>query len=602
MPYLSVMLGKRIRDASGGLMGRLSDVVVEPSAKFPTVKGIEVAGSRARGRRRFYLRWSDIREWRDECVVARVPADGAEPAGGDVYLARDLLDKQMVDMDGYRIVRVSDIRLAWSGRQLRVIGADVGLLAILRRLGLSSVAERLRDLRIGFIKEKVIPWSIVSPVEPMPYDVRLNVGYREFLEIHPSDIADIIEQLDVDQRAKVLALVETPKAAEVLAQILPGIRSSVAESLDDERLSDLLEIMPPDEAADILGSLPREKAQALLSLMGIEEASVVSELLGYEPSTAGGRMTTEFVALPDYMTVAQTIEMLREKGEEAETIYYVYVVDRDGHLSGVLSLRDLLRAPTDQVVGRLMMRDVITAEVDEDQEVAAERLTRYNLLALPVVDSDHTLKGIVTVDDAIDVIREESSEDFAQLSGVALEAEGAPARQALDARRWAGTMVTFMGGIVATALFGIFKSEFATALALVYFVPLALRASHDVSVWSLAMSVRGEPEALSGGGRFARFFAREYLYALAAALLVSALAFALMMVWTTSRVPLVAGAVALFVGVAIAGFLGLVMPLVLRRFKLDLVLAPGRLLGVAVMSVSLLSFLVVSGLLVRAWR
>ena len=131
--------------------------------------------------------------------------------------------------------------------------------------------------------------------------------YREFLEIHPSDIADIIEQLDVDQRAKVLALVETPKAAEVLAQILPAIRSSVAESLDDERLSDLLEIMPPDEAADILGSLPREKAQVLLSLMGIEEASVVVELLGYEPSTAGGRMTTEFVAVPDYLTVTQTI-------------------------------------------------------------------------------------------------------------------------------------------------------------------------------------------------------------------------------------------------------------------------------------------------------
>ena len=158
-------------------------------------------------------------------------------------------------------------------------------------------------------------------------------------------------------------------------------------------------------------------------------------------------------------------------------------------------------------------------------------------------------------------------------------------------------MVTFMGGIVATVLFAIFRNEFVTALALIYFVPLALRASHDVSVWSLAMSVSGEREGGAGGARLARFFAREYLYALAAAFLVSSLAFALVMVWTTSMVPLVAGAAGLFAGVAVAGILGLVLPLAMRKMKLDPVLAPGRLIGVAVMAVSLLSFLVVSGLL-----
>lgn len=285
----------------------------------------------------------------------------------------------------------------------------------------------------------------------------MRVPYREFLEIHPSDIADIIEQLDVDQRAKVLALVDAPKAAAVLPQILPTIRSSVARDMDAERLSDLLEIMPPDEAADILGSFSREKAQVLLSLMGIEEASLVAELLGYDPTTAGGRMTTEYMAVPDYMTAAQTIDLLREKGAEAETIYYIYVVDSEGHLSGVLSLRDILRAPMDEVVGRIMLRDVITTDVDDDQERVADKLSRYNLLALPVLDHDHVLKGIVTVDDAIDVIREESTEDFSQLSGVAFENEGTPIRDAFDLRRWAGILLTFMGGIVATALFGVFK-------------------------------------------------------------------------------------------------------------------------------------------------
>lgn len=601
MPYLSVMLGKRIRSDSGQLLGRLKDVIVEPSAKFPIVTGIEVATRRGRGRRPLFISWPELKEWRDECLVIRPPSDGYVPGEGEVFLARDLLDKQMVDMDGYRIVRVSDIRLAWSGRQLRVIGADVGVLAILRRLGLSSVAERLRDVKARSFKEKVIPWNLVSPVEPMPYDVRLNVPYRDFLEKHPSDIADIIEQLDVEQRARVLALVDDPKAAEVLPQVLPVIRSSIARSLDEERLSDLLEIMPPDEAADILGSLSREKAQQLLSLMGIDEASVVADLLGYEPSTAGGRMTTEFIAVPDYMTAEQTIELLREKGSHAETIYYMYVVDGEGHLSGVLSLRDLLRAPVDDIVGQLMTRDVITADVDEDQEAVAERLGRYNLLAVPVVDSDHVLKGIVTVDDAIDVIREESSEDFSQLSGVAFEAEGTPVKEPFHARRWAGIMLTFLGGIVATSLFALFKGDFIAALPLIYFVPVTLRASHDVSVWSLAMSVSEASEKSGGGALLARFMAREYLNTITAALIVSGLAFGLALLWTGSWASLAAGAAGLFAAIALAGLLGLVVPMLIRRVKLDPVLGPGRLVGVLVMVASLLSFLAVSGLLLNAW-
>ena len=599
MPYLSTVLGKKIRNSDGVLIGRLEDVVAEPAGKFPIVRGIEAGTGRGRGRRRFYIPWSQVREWREDSILVG-PGDGASLDESCVFLARDLLDKQMVDMNGYKIIRVSDIRLAWSGRQLRVIGADVGVLAFLRRLGLGFIAEWLRDMRGAYVKERIIPWNLVSPVEPMPYDVRLRVPYREYLEIHPSDIADIIEQLDVDQRAKVLALVDDPKAAEVLPQIIPAIRSAVAADIDDERMADLLEIMPPDEAADILGSLAREKAQALLSLMGIDEASAVVELLGYEPSTAGGRMTTEYVAVPDYVTAGQTIELLREVGHEAETIYYIYVLDREGHLSGVLSLRDVLRAPDDEVVGRIMLHDAITAEVDDDQEVVAEKLTRYNLLALPVVDNDHVLKGIVTVDDAIDVIKEESTEDFSQLSGVPFENEGRPIADALDARRWAGILLTFIGGIAATAIFGIFRKEFVTALALVYLVPLALRSSHDVSVWSLAMSVRDVPEEGLEGTGYARFLAREYLHSLAAALLISVLGFGLGLVWTSARVPLFAGAAGLFTAIALAGVMGLVIPIIIKRARLDPVLGPGRLLGVSVMAVSMLAFLVVSGILVRA--
>lgn len=596
------MMGRRIEDERGDRTGRLADVVVEPGAKFPPVKGLVVRSGRGRSGRRYFVPWSDVTDLKPGRIVVKGFSQEAAAGEGDIFLYRDLLDKQIVDMDGYRIVRVSDIRIAKSAGELRVIGADVGVLAILRRLGLHLLAEKLKSERSGVLRDRIVPWNLVSPTGPMPYDVRLRVPYREFLEIHPSDLADIVEQLPEDQRAKVLALIEDPKAAEVLAQILPGIRSEVAESMEDERLSDLLEIMPPDEAADILGLLPREKAQALLSLMGIQEASNVSELLGYEPTTAGGRMTTEFIAVSNLMTAEGTIEFLRGEASEVETIYYVYVVDSDGHLSGVLSLRDLLRARPDERIGSLMLRDLITSEVEDDQESVADKLTRYNLLAVPVVDEDHVLKGIVTVDDAIDVMREESAEDFSQLSGVPFEEEGTPIRDALDARRWGATMLTFLGGILATALFGLFRKDFLVALALVYFVPLALRATHDVSVWSLAAAVHDIRDESVPASQLGRLLAREYLYTLAAATLISVLGFSVGLLWVRDRVPAVAGAVGLFAAIAIAGMLGLGVPLLLRRARPGPALGPGRLVTVGVMAASVASFLAVSGLLVKAWH
>lgn len=599
MPYLSAMLGNRIESAVGVFIGRLEDVVAVSGPKFPVVKGIMVGRGHGSRRRRFYVPWSSVTEWRANRIVIGEGGEERHPSQGDMFLSRDLLDKQIVDMDGYKIVRVSDIRIARSGGELRVMGADVGFLAILRRLGLGALAGWLRGA-VGLLEDRTVPWNLVSPVDPMPYDVRLRVPYRRFVEIHPSDIADILEQLDEDQRAKVLALIDDPKAAEVLAQVIPGVRPTVAGSIGDERLSDLLEIMPPDEAADILGELSREKAQVLLSLMGIKEARVVRELLGYDPDTAGGRMTTEFVAIPRSLTAAEAIEHLRGIGEEVETIYYVYVVDAEGHLSGVLSLRDLLRSAAGETVGRVMMRDVITTELDDDQEAAAEKLSRYNLLAIPVVDEDHVLKGIVTVDDAIDVIIEESSEDMSQLSGVPL-GEGAPVRHALDSRRWAATALTFLGGILATAIVGAFRTVFVTALALVYFVPLALRAAHDVSTWSLASSVRDLRGEASGGELAGRALARESLYTVSVAAVITVLGLAVGILWTGGVEKAAAAAVGLFTAVTLAGMIGLLAPVLLRRARSEPAVIPGRLVGVTVMAVSMVAFLAVSGLLLRAW-
>lgn len=603
MPYyLSTMLGSRIEDEDGTKVGRLSDIVAGSSGRFPVVRGIISRSGPWYRRRLFYVPWSAVKSWSsDRFVVDGASFDVEGPWHDDILLQRDLLDKQIVDLDGYKIVRVSDLRLSRSGDELRVLGADISGLAILRRLLPDFIAVRLGGAWLG-LSERLIPWHLVSPVDPMPADVRLTIPYRGYRSVHPSDIADIIEQLDVQQRKKVLALIDDPKAAEVLAQLIPGVRTSVAESIGEERLSDLLEIMPPDEAADILGSLPRGKAQALLSLMGIEEASVVGELLGYDPETAGGRMTTQFVSVPKKTTAQETVERLRRIGYGAEIIYYVYVVDDEGHLSGVLSLRDLLRAAPDVAVERIMIRDVITVDLMDDQEEVAERLSRYNLLALPVTDDDHVLKGIVTVDDAIDVLMEEASEDLSQLSGVSLEEEGRPLAEAFDPRRLGGTLLTFLGGILGVALFGAFRSDFVASLALVFFVPIALRASHDVSVWSLATAVSEFGEQELETARLRKVLVREYINTVFAAFAISALSYPLGLIWTGGHGPAFAAAAGLFIGINLAGLLGILLPLFIRKVRPDPAIGFGRIVGVSVMAVSIVSFLLVSGLLVRAFN
>ncbi len=592
MPYLSTILGTKVEGERGERLGRVRDVVAIPGSKFPVVRGLVIETGRGRLKQSSFMPWSDIVEWKSDRIVAR--GDLTEPGTRDIFLARDIFDKQIVDMDGYKIVRVNDIRIARSGGELRVMGADVGGLAILRRLGLGWMASGIDRVLPG--PERMIPWNLMSTIEPVPQDVRLSVAYTKFADVHPSDIADIIEQLDEDQRSKVLALIEDPKAAEVLTHVLPRYRSSVTGSIDEERLSDLLEIMPPDEATDILGSLPREKAGELLSLMGIEEAAVVSELLGYEPDTAGGRMTTEYISVANWMTAEEIIEYLREVGSEAETIYYVYVVDRDGHLSGVLSLRELLRAKADEPASRLMTRDFISAEVSDDQELVADKFSRYNLISLPVVDKENTLKGIVTVDDAIDVMLQESSEDFSELSGVPLGEEGSPERAALSVRRWGVVMLTFLGGVLATVFFGIFRSCFATAIALVYFVPLALRAPLDISLWSVSVTVKDIRGEERGGWQTLKLLAGEYVYTLLAAALIAVACISVGLLWTHSWATAIAGGLGVFVGVALAGVLGTAAPLLLRKARPDPAVGVSRVVAILVIAVSAVSFLVVGGL------
>ena len=486
MYFFTELQEKRVLDRAGRPAGKIQDIGVSMGTGLPQSDSLVIARTRRGRKETVAVPW----EWvvtldrsgvsldrdRDELWKSEYRASG-------LLLGRNLLDRQIVDLHGNKVVRVNDLRLAEFDTQLRLTGVDVSQRALLRRLGLERVVRMLSALGID-LPERTIPWNYVTPLEMHRPDLKLTVSQTQLSDLHPSDLADIIEQLDSTQRGRLLDLLDAFTAAQSLSEVDPDKQAEVIEGLTETRASNLLEIMPPDEAADILANLPRDKAERLLNIMGVREAEVIRELLGYGEDTAGGRMTPEFLAVPSHYTAAQCIGYLRERAPDAETLYYVYVVDDEGRLKGVVSLRDLLTSPPEERIEEFMNRDVISANVSDDQEAVAEVMGRYNFLALPVVDNENHLKGIITVDDVIDVMREEAVEDLSQLGGLELsEAGAAPSLRT----RLPSVAVTLLGGCAGALLIMAFEGQALPLVTLAFFLPLVLRAAQDIGLISQAV-------------------------------------------------------------------------------------------------------------------
>ncbi len=331
----------------------------------------------------------------------------------EILLARDLLDKQIVDTQGLKIVRVNDLKISPSGSQLRLLGAEVGVRGILR--GLHPLLEKavvgISGLFNIDIKEQIIAWNYMDLLDRDLSKVQLSVTHKRLEELHPADVADILEQLDPRQRAEVFRHLDAERSAEVIAELEDEFQAEALEDLDVAEVSGLLGHMDPDDAADIIRDLPYEKAERLLRLMGVDDAAEIRSLLGYKDDTAGGMMTTRFVSMFEDDTVGDTIEVLRGLDEDFPTVHYVYVLEEDSEkLTGILSLRTLVLAQPSTVLSDIMFTDVITVDPNEDEDEVAADISKYDMVALPVVDESGHMLGLVTVDDAIEVI-EDSSED-----------------------------------------------------------------------------------------------------------------------------------------------------------------------------------------------
>jgi magnesium transporter len=333
---------------------------------------------------------------------------------GLFLLERDLLDQQVIDINGRKVVRVNDVELLIDVQKeagkvppvLRVHSVDVGARGAVRRL-LRGVAPRIAlHALLQRIPPRSIPWNFVDVIETDPARrVKLKISHAGLAKLHPADIADIVEELAPDEREAVFETLDQETAAEALEEVEPKVQKAIVESLDSERAAEIVEEMDPDAAADLLGDLPEERTEQILVQMEPEGRQEVVELLEHKEETAAGLMTTEFLALPVTATTQNAVDSMRHFEGGVESVSTIYLVDSHGTLVGAVPLAKLVLAEAATPMLSLTQEPlVLTHEGSEDKEVA-ELFDKYNLLTLPVVDQHNKLRGVITSDDVISMLR-----------------------------------------------------------------------------------------------------------------------------------------------------------------------------------------------------
>ncbi|HEY5269228.1 MAG TPA: CBS domain-containing protein [Anaerolineales bacterium] len=400
MAYLSEIIGRPVTDLDGIAVGKLTDVIVRPWAEFPHPL-IEAVAIEGKGGRRI-LPFAAVAALLSPVIPLKYRLDDAplfELKEDDILLSRDVLDKQIIDTDGARVVRVNDVELVRVNGTIYVSNVDVSWVGIMRRLGLVGLAHFLS----GHLKKKGIAWDDVELMR-RDKEMHLRVPAEKLHELHPADLAEIVRDLNKLESGQLLDTLDVQHLADTLEEVEPEFQAELVEHMSNEKVADLLEEMEPDEAADLLGDLPKKRKEDLLALMEKEDADDVRKLLAYPEDSAGGIMTTEYASIHPNLTASEAIKELRGMADEVETMFYVYVVDAEQQLVGAFSLNNLIFAKPGQMVSDFMTKHLITVKLTDDQETVAQTVAKYDLLAVPVVDEQNRLHGIVTADDALDKI------------------------------------------------------------------------------------------------------------------------------------------------------------------------------------------------------
>jgi magnesium transporter len=404
---LTAILGTPVTSVRGRLRGRLRDVAVSTGEDagrvaglvLKTRKGLELVTSKD-------VRWtpSGALELRPDAALSSVQGDE-----NFILLRQDILDRQIIDVHGRKVVRVNDVNLRWhsnGNEQLCVTEVEVGLRGAVRRLLSGTLPKRTLENLVEKIPARVIPWNFVDMIEVDPTRrVKLNIEYERLAKLHPSDIADILEDLAPAEREAVLRTLDEEVAAETLEEVEPKLQKSLVQALDSETAAGIVEEMDPSAAADLLAELPEERSEAILEEMDPEERQEVKELLEFREDSAAGRMTTEYVAVPATASVADGIRALRGFEGDPETVTQIYLIDSSEVLQGVVPLARLVLARPETRLDVLSEPRFVSVRANQHENEVAELFDKYNLRALPVVDKAGKLVGVIEADHVIAFLR-----------------------------------------------------------------------------------------------------------------------------------------------------------------------------------------------------
>lgn len=406
--FLSRLINRPLQDSNGEKIAILKDLIVRinPEEGKSADKYPPLAALVARiGGRDFFIPYSQVSHFGEDgvkMVTASVSLERFRRRDGEILLGRDVLDRQLVDVEGRRIIRVNDLALGSAPHEdvFRLMGVDISFQAILRRIW--PTTKPIMERQIG-IHDNLLDWADVEYFASEAPAVRLNVSHDRLAKLHPVDIARLMEELSYKQGTEIVQALDDETAADALEEMEPEYAADIIEGLNEERAADILEEMEPDDAADLVAELDHEKAQNLLNQMETAESDDVKELLGYEEDTAGSIMTTDFLTFPVNLTITQALQMLRSQEDPPGHIYYIYVVEPDSeHLLGVVSLRKLIMADPDLDLSNIMQTALISATPDQDASKASRLMMEYRLLVLPVVDEVGDIVGVITFDDALE--------------------------------------------------------------------------------------------------------------------------------------------------------------------------------------------------------
>ena len=402
--YLSRILGRKVYDINGRFIGIIRDILVDPShpSQKPLVLGFKIKS----GRKTVIYSISYFRVNKFEgkfsvsCTdLVEVPAESVESG---ILLADIILDKQIVDLNGRKLVRVNDVRLVQLKENSFAVAVDIGMEGLVRRIGIIKPLKFLLGLLRLPIPSKYILWEDVEAVDYSNLNIKLTKSYKKLQALHPSDIADIIEDLDKKSRTEVFSSLDEEQAADVLEELEPEFQAQILESLPVEKMADVLEKMPADEVADLMDVLEEDKAESLLKEMEHESSEEVRELLEYPDNSVGSIMSTDVLTFRETETVEEVFSIIRKRMPENAELYTLFVTDENGEFLATFSLRDLILSDANTPVSKIMRTSPVHLHDYQKVDDVAEMISKYNLLAIPVVNEDNLLEGMVVVDDVVE--------------------------------------------------------------------------------------------------------------------------------------------------------------------------------------------------------